>query len=112
MPNVVVHERGCACLLPALPRPAWMDQECEARWEHDEAIALEMADGHTAHVVLDRAGESLIEVVPGTTEYGVRCSSLDSVVWWDVYTEAEARERMAEAEQTCDWPHLLVTREW
>lgn len=103
MPAVVVHERGCDCLRSRT------DVLMERR---ERSVPLEMADGRTAHVVLDRAEESLIEVVPGTTEYGVRCSSLDSVVWWDVYTEAEARERMAEAERECDWPHLLVTREW
>lgn len=80
MPAVVVHERGCTCLRPA--------------------IALEMADG------------SVVPVVPGTTtEYGVRCSSDNSVRWWpDVTDGLMARIRMAETDARCDWPHLLVTR--
>jgi hypothetical protein len=110
MSNITVHERGCDCLRPRTEvllerreesRPSWMDQDCEARWEHDESVALEMADG------------SVAEVVPGTTktEYGVRCSADNYVAWWGVYTEEDARERMTETEAKCEWPHLMVSRE-
>jgi hypothetical protein len=66
MPAVIVHERGCDCLRPRTEvlvarreesRPSWMDQDCEARWEHDEAISLEMADGSVAPVVLGTTDE-------------------------------------------------------
>jgi hypothetical protein len=104
MPNVVVHERGCTCLLPPLPRPAWMDQECEARWERDEAIALELADGTVAPVVLGTTE-------PAVIQYGVHCVAEQHTAWWptdEVSSHAAAYWRKAQV--YCAYPHGVVTR--